>query len=348
MTKLECSAIRAYAILAIAIHNYCHWLPNTPQENEFEFEVGRHWDFIHSMGTASDILVNLFSYLGHLGVPVFVFLSGYGLSQKYGQTETVQLKSFLTTHYIKLLKPLLIGLLVYVFVMYLKEGEWPSFRTFALQCLMLQNLIVPFERFGSPEPYWYFGMTMQLYVIYILFVYKRSLRWLTVLTVFSLILLVFLGSIDAYLPFFVWMKYNSIGWLLPFLLGVIASRYAGTKLFKLNKGYMAAIMLLCAVLLIILDSQFLTWLLIPAISVVLTICFILIQPQAAQQVAAGVGSISMYIFVIHPIIRELTIDIGYYGNPYWGLLVYVSLTLFLAFMVKKGIDYSRSRTTKGR
>ena len=49
MTKTECSVIRAYAILSIFLHNYIHWLPNTPQENEFEFDVNRHWNFIHSI-----------------------------------------------------------------------------------------------------------------------------------------------------------------------------------------------------------------------------------------------------------------------------------------------------------
>ena len=85
MTKLECEVCRAYAIIAIFLHNYIHWLPNTPQENEFEFDVIRHWDFIHSIESGNDIFINLLSYLGHLGVPVFVFLSGYGLAQKYGQ-----------------------------------------------------------------------------------------------------------------------------------------------------------------------------------------------------------------------------------------------------------------------
>ena len=200
MTKTECSVIRAYAILSIFLHNYIHWLPNTPQENEFEFDANRHWNFIHSIISGSDIFINLFSYLGHLGVPVFVFLSGYGLAQKYDKQATIGIKSFIAKHFTKLFKPLLGGMLIYIIVMYIRDGEWPTFHTLALQCLMLQNLIVPFERFGSPEPYWYFGMTMQLYVIYIIFVYKHSLRWITAFTLLSIILSVFLGSIDKYLP----------------------------------------------------------------------------------------------------------------------------------------------------
>ena len=134
MTKTECSVIRAYAILSIFLHNYIHWLPNTPQENEFEFDVNRHWSFINSIISGSDIFINLFSYLGHLGVPVFVFLSGYGLAQKYDKQVTIGIKSFIAKHFTKLFKPLLGGMLIYIIVMYIRDGEWPTFHTFALQC----------------------------------------------------------------------------------------------------------------------------------------------------------------------------------------------------------------------
>ena len=340
MTKLECEVCRAYAIIAIFLHNYIHWLPNTPQENEFEFDVNRHWDFIHSIESGSDIFINLLSYLGHLGVPIFVFLSGYGLAQKYDQKTTIELKSFIAKHYTKLLKPLLLGMLIYVIVMYIKDGEWPTFHTLALQCLMLQNLIVPFERFGSPEPYWYFGMTMQLYVIYIILVYKHSLRWITAFTLLSITLLVIWGSIDKYLPLFVWLKYNSIGWLLPFFMGVILSKYPQIQFIKNKKGYMAIIILLCFSLLVLFDCNFYTWLLIPAIAVIIAIYSTLILPNAVKRVVAGIGSLSLYLFVIHPIIRELTIDIGYYGHPYCGIVVYSLITLLIAYATKKIKTYN--------
>ena len=342
MTKTECSVIRAYAILSIFLHNYIHWLPNTPQENEFEFDVNRHWSFINSIISGSDIFINLFSYLGHLGVPVFVFLSGYGLAQKYDKQATIGIKSFIAKHFTKLFKPLLGGMLIYIIVMYIRDGEWPTFHTLALQCLMLQNLIVPFERFGSPEPYWYFGMTMQLYVIYIVFVYKHSLRWITAFTLLSIILSVILGGIDKYLPLFVWLKYNSIGWLLPFFLGIILSKYPQTQFIRIKKEFMALIILLCFSLLILFDCNFYTWLFIPAIAVILAIYSTLILPVAVKRVAAIIGDISLYIFVIHPIIRELTIDIGYYGHPYWGINIYTFFTLLIAYLI------SKSLTTKGR
>lgn len=207
---------------------------------------------------------------------------------------------------------------------------------------MLRNLIVPFERFGSPEPYWYFGMTMQLYVIYIIFVYKHSLRWITAFTLLSIILSVFLGSIDKYLPLFVWLKYNSIGWLLPFFLGVILSKYPQTQFIRIKKEFMALIILLCFSLLILFDCNFYTWLFIPAIAVILAIYSTLILPVAVKRAAAIIGDISLYIFVIHPIIRELTIDIGYYGHPYWGISIYAFFTLLIAYLIRKSL------TTKGR
>ena len=68
--------------MCIVVHNFCHLLPNAAHENEFFFDVGNDQFFLAHIFT-SDFVVQLFSYWGHLGVPVFVFLTGYGLSQKY-------------------------------------------------------------------------------------------------------------------------------------------------------------------------------------------------------------------------------------------------------------------------
>lgn len=39
ITKSECSALRGIAIIAICLHNYCHLLPNSVQENVFSYDA---------------------------------------------------------------------------------------------------------------------------------------------------------------------------------------------------------------------------------------------------------------------------------------------------------------------
>ena len=39
ISKTESQAMRGIAILAIVLHNYCHWLGKMVQENEYQFSV---------------------------------------------------------------------------------------------------------------------------------------------------------------------------------------------------------------------------------------------------------------------------------------------------------------------
>ena len=122
MNRLECSALRGIAILGIVLHNFAHWLPGAAVENEFSYSADRNAFFFHNL-ISSDWLIHLFSFTGHLGVSVFVFLSGYGLAQKYDECEKIPLFDFFKSHYIKLFVPLVIGTLSYLIVLLTIEGR---------------------------------------------------------------------------------------------------------------------------------------------------------------------------------------------------------------------------------
>ena len=181
MTQLECSVLRCIAIVSIMLHNFAHWLPNAARENEFSYSFENYFYFWNSI-IGKGFFIQFFSFWGHLGVPVFVFLTGYGLAQKYDQKSQVKWKTFLYNHWKKLFIPLVVGTIIHVIVMYILEGRFIcSFNRVLVQCSMLLNFISPWHIL--PLPYWYLGMTMQLYIIYLLFVYKRSMNPLLLLTV---------------------------------------------------------------------------------------------------------------------------------------------------------------------
>lgn len=86
LDRNECQVLRGLAIFSIFMHNFCHLFKWTAHENEFSFlseNVAYFWENLYS----KFFIVHLFSYLGHLGVPVFVFLTGYGLAIKYSNTH---------------------------------------------------------------------------------------------------------------------------------------------------------------------------------------------------------------------------------------------------------------------
>ena len=84
LSRTECNAMRGLAIIGIFLHNYCHWLNPVVKENEYQyFQQNVDW-MASSICTPDSLLpMHIFSYLGHYGVPVFLFLSAYGLVMKY-------------------------------------------------------------------------------------------------------------------------------------------------------------------------------------------------------------------------------------------------------------------------
>ena len=77
------------AILSIILHNYTHWMHGAIFENEFMYQswhVSKLLDYLsHPDGR---LPLQFFSFFGHYGVVIFVFLSAYGLEKKYGRTTS--------------------------------------------------------------------------------------------------------------------------------------------------------------------------------------------------------------------------------------------------------------------
>src|SRR5690242_7079951 len=82
LDRTDTAVLKGLAILAIAFHNFSHILTPTG-ENEFSFEPIRVHRFFHIVCDPHDALQALFSYLGHFGVELFIFLSAYGLALNY-------------------------------------------------------------------------------------------------------------------------------------------------------------------------------------------------------------------------------------------------------------------------
>ena len=94
LNKQDTGALKGIAILCIAIHNFCHWLPMAVHENEYVFRLEDSLKLLHHVQMLHpQVLLNVFSHFGHYGVPVFLFLSGYGLVCKYERSHSNNLLS---------------------------------------------------------------------------------------------------------------------------------------------------------------------------------------------------------------------------------------------------------------
>ncbi len=85
LSKESSLVLRGLAILCIMFHNFLHLeIFGFCKENEMSFIEERAEAFFNAF--SDDVIMSVFqivSFLGWIGVPVFVFLTGYGLATKY-------------------------------------------------------------------------------------------------------------------------------------------------------------------------------------------------------------------------------------------------------------------------
>ena len=351
LSRKECSAMRGVAILAIMLHNYCHWLRGIVRENEYtwqQFKFDELWRL--TLNPDEQLPMHLVSFFGHYGVPVFLFLSGYGLVKKYeqGKLPEVGLWRFVRYNYLKLFRIFIVGFVAFILLDAITPGMHRYTWTAVVGMLgMFANLFEDPSHVVWPGPYWYFSITLQLYIFYRLILY----RWRHWGLVVGMIVLCWLWQLscqdDAVL--LERLRYNLIGGVLPFGLGLLAARiptiiptlgtnnsHAGNKIFP-NWEYIIALLLAVA-LIVALSSNFQGWLWVPAFIVVGTIALVKVMPEWMLSYSVWVGGISSAIFVAHPLVRKIFVRPYIFDDMYAGLLLYVVATLFLSWAFKKLID----------
>ena len=179
LTRTECSAMRGIAILGIMLHNYCHWLKDIVRENEYTWmvaKVDRLWDVL--LHPDALLPIHLLSFFGHYGVPVFLFLSGFGLVMKYeGKTDMSQptqgILRFIRYNYLKLFRILIVGFVAFTMIDVMTYSPHRYHWDEVVGMLgMFANFFEHPSQVIWPGPYWYFGLTLQVYILYRLLFWK--------------------------------------------------------------------------------------------------------------------------------------------------------------------------------
>ena len=85
LSRENSKIMRGIAILSIMLHNLLHNpVFGLSKENEMSYNQNLSDSFLNVLASGdTHIVAELISFLGWVGVPVFVFLTGYGLAQKY-------------------------------------------------------------------------------------------------------------------------------------------------------------------------------------------------------------------------------------------------------------------------
>ena len=349
LTRTECTAMRGIAILAIMLHNYCHFIGRIVKENEYQyltFNNDRLWQEL--MNPDALLPVHLLSYFGHYGVPVFLFLSGYGLVRKYESETTPQVGSisFIRYSYLKLLRMLIVGFVLFLMVDAVTPGRFAfHWDNVIAQLLMYINVLPEPDKIIWPGIYWFFGLMIELYIVYRLLLYRHSNLYVFALIVVCWILQVLCDPDGETLNR---LRYNFIGGMLPFGIGIFLGRVClrqtpssltGNSQFAYGKLWVWWVALLLAILLTIaMGYSFQSWLWIPVVIIMGTVALVKVMPQWLLKVFVWFGGISAAMFVAHPIARKLFITVAWKQDIYDGLMLYVIVAIALSWAVKQIID----------
>ncbi len=352
----ECNVLRGLAIIGIFLHNYCHWLNPIVKENEYTFkEHNVNWFRQVVLHPDALLPMHLVSFFGHYGVPIFLFLSAYGLMKKYGGDKSSPASfapsgkgkaeatsgissslSFILSHFLKLFRMMILGFIAFIIVDAMTPGSWNyTVEKVVAQLLMYNNLLPNPDRMIWPGPYWFFGLMLQLYIVYRLLLHRRHVAFTIVLMTVCVAVQLMLepdgSDINRY-------RYNFMGGMLPFGLGLLYARYEGwLNEEKMTRGKLFIRFLICTMLVICLSVSFFWWTFVPV--AVCGASLYLVKWMGSVGWMSGVmkvlhwmGIISAALFVTHPIVRKVVIPISRRGDMYTGLVIYIVAAILLAWL----------------
>ena len=344
LSRAECNLMRGFAILIIVLNNFTHCLKGVILDNEYMFGWNRIEKFLDNLSHPDGLLpFNLLSFYCPYGVLLFIFLSGYGLTLKYekGNGQGTSHKDFVVNHYNKLFVMQVKGLALYFAFVLLCQISFELKGVHLLFQTLLVGNLNPYQSI-MPGPYWFFGMIMEMYVIFRLFVYRRKDVFVVALIVLSLIAMAVAGpESDATL----YLRINCCIAILPFCLGVLAARHFNSTSLSIHKGGVCLGWLaLSFILLTISKFNFFSWLIMPifVIGTAVAIVKLISRVRLLDSVFGWLGALSGVLFVVHPSVREIVLKNGgffdgYYSAAAFYLLITFGLCIILrpAFSSKK-------------
>ncbi len=178
--KLDSLLLKGLAIIAIVFHNYYHWLYQKTKENEFWFQPENFSNYIKAIIESPSELVHAsFTYFGHLGVTVFIFISAYGLGKSYPKVNVYS--DFIRSRISKIYLPLLIAIAFWL-ILFGRQGGFMGPYYFLLDnaesvsyLLLGVSNIIPGNEMKPVGPWWFIPFIIQFYLIYPLI--SRAMSW---------------------------------------------------------------------------------------------------------------------------------------------------------------------------
>lgn len=328
-TKIHTAYLKGIGILLILFHNFFHWVNPSTGENEFDFWTERVNQFFSLIAANPLETINIiFSFLGHFGVQLFIFISGYGLVKAFkSNTEWIV---YVKSRVLKIYPSFLAGIFVlFLTAIFLSQG-FPNNRwlvQIAYKLLFIHTLI-PGEALSVNGPWWFYGLIFQLYLVFP-FLYKKidkyGVKAFFIVSAISYVLIFIL-----YKPFAnnsLSIMSNFPGHLPEFCLGILLACKPNLKIH-----FSWAIL---ALFIFIAGNYWFYF--FPFTFVIVTFLMVILINQiinyskdriSEKHYLVYIGNISMFLFAVHGFLRPPLVNLANkMNNPFITLLL--SLLFFL-------------------
>ena len=200
LSKTDTAVLKAIFILMIVLHNFFHVFPSWNIENEFGFNADKYTFFTSHFfsGLFNDVGL-LFSYLGHYGVQIFVFLSAYGLYLSY-ENRPIHYWKFVKGRITKLYPTFLLAVILVILINIASSRNinQPDLYYDSLLRLSLLSNLLPGKSFALVGPWWFYSMIVQFYLLFPLLrnlFNKYGITPLVLLSLASWLLQIFFNNI---------------------------------------------------------------------------------------------------------------------------------------------------------
>lgn len=330
LTKEDTRLYKGLAILMIVFHNYFHWVKPKISENEFVFISDRIVNlFALLSGQPFEAIHLLFSYLGHYGVVVFIFLSAYGLTVSYGDKD-IKWFSFMGKRLYRIYPAFFMAIIVHaVMLSFTEPGGFSLWylKIYIVKLSLLSNFI-PDMALSVNGPWWFFSCIVQFYAIFPLLnriAVRHGNAGLLSIGVTGLITKIIVSPL--LLNYDLNLLYTVAGYLPEISLGIYAARIANLQIKP---------MFLIAVLLLFITGNWFksVWNIASLCSLILLLtvfqtaapCLKNFKPGYA--VISYFGMISLQLFAVHGVLRLPFVKrANEYGD--WFLTIALGLIFLL-------------------
>ncbi|MGB1210949.1 peptidoglycan/LPS O-acetylase OafA/YrhL [Lacinutrix venerupis] len=341
LSKTDSLVIKGIGILLIISHNFLHWLKPMIGENEFSYNSIYVENFFSSIkSNPINVLQYIIAFLGHYGIYLFIFISGYGLTILYLNT-TINYKEFIKKRLAKLYPVFtiaLIALFIYNYLIFKQEFNSNDAINFLLRFTLLANLI-PKKVFVLNGPFWFYSLIVQLYLLFpfLISLLKKNPRILYIISVIAFIVVFLFNEQLSHINFSLY--YNFVGHLPVFIFGIIYA-VKGNVISTYLKW-----MALTALIIIVLSFYNRYFWYLSGLSVLILFLYLFTYfkkynfSKKVLNFIIYTGGLSYYLFAVHGFIRKPWV--GWANNINSNLINYVYLIVFIlcsycaAIVVKK-------------